>query len=114
LKALKLSAKSIGNTELEGAVLDTVEKVAAGQQISSSLKGFPPLLLRLVSTGEKSGKLAETLHRAASSYEEQFGRKIERALSLFEPAMILLMGFVVCIIVLAVLLPIFQMNQLIK
>ncbi|MFO7667569.1 MAG: type II secretion system F family protein [Desulfobacterales bacterium] len=114
LNALKLAAKSIGNTELETSVLDTVEKVAAGQQISSSLTGFPPLLLRLVSTGEKSGKLAETLHRAASSYEEQFGRKIERALSLFEPAMILLMGFVVCIIVLAVLLPIFQMNQLIK
>lgn len=114
LKALKLSAKSIGNRELEVSVLDTVEKVAAGQQISSSLIGFPPLLIRLVSTGEKSGKLAETLHRAASSYEEQFNRKIERALSLFEPAMILLMGFVVCIIVLAVLLPIFQLNQLVR
>jgi general secretion pathway protein F len=114
LKALKLSAKSIGNRKLEASVLDAVEKVAAGQQISSSLTGFPPLLLRLVSTGEKSGKLAEILHNAASSYEEQFGRKIERALSLFEPAMILLMGFVVCIIVLAVLLPIFQLNQLVK
>ncbi|MDO8784626.1 MAG: type II secretion system F family protein [Syntrophales bacterium] len=114
LKALKLSAKSIGNRELETSVLDTVEKVAAGQQISSSLTGFPPLLLRLISTGEKSGKLAETMHMAASSYEEQFGRKIERALSLFEPVMILVMGFVVCIIVLAVLLPIFQLNQLVK
>ena len=114
LKALKLSAKSIGNKGLEASVLDAIEKVAGGQQISSSLRGFPPLFIRLVSTGEKSGKLAETLSRAASSYEEQFNRKIERALSLFEPAMILLMGFVVCIIVLAVLLPIFQLNQLIK
>jgi general secretion pathway protein F len=114
LKALKLSAKSIGNRELESSVLNTVEKVAAGQPISSSLAGFPPLLLRIISTGEKSGNLAETLHKAASSYEEQFGRKVERAMSLFEPAMILLMGFVVCIIVLAVLLPIFQLNQLVK
>ncbi|MBA3037504.1 MAG: hypothetical protein FP814_13565 [Desulfobacterium sp.] len=114
LKTLKLSAKSIGNRKLEISVLNSVEKVAAGQQMSSSLPGFPPIILRLISTGEKSGNLAQTLNRAASSYEEQFSRKIERALSLFEPIMILLMGFVVCIIVLAVLLPIFQMNQLVK
>ncbi|MGB5157910.1 type II secretion system F family protein [Desulfobacterium sp. N47] len=114
LKALKLSAKSIGNRKLENSVLNSVEKVAAGQQMSSSLPGFPPIILRLISTGEKSGNLAQTLNRAAYSYEEQFNRKIERALSLFEPIMILVMGFVVCIIVLAVLLPIFQMNQLIK
>ncbi|MFH2044339.1 MAG: type II secretion system F family protein [Pseudomonadota bacterium] len=114
LKALKLSAKSIGNRKLELNVLDSVEKVAGGQQMSSSLSGFPPLLLRLISTGEKSGNLAQTINRAALSYEQQFARKIEKALSLFEPAMVLSMGVVVCIIVLAVLLPIFQMNQLVK
>ncbi|MBU1053083.1 MAG: type II secretion system F family protein [Proteobacteria bacterium] len=114
LKALKLSAKSIGNRKLELNVLDSVEKVAAGQQMSSSLSGFPPLLLRLISTGEKSGNLAQTINRAALAYEQQFSRKIEKALSLFEPAMVLSMGVVVCIIVLAVLLPIFQMNQLVK
>lgn len=114
LKALRLSAKSIGNRKLELNVLDSVEKVAAGQKMSSSLTGFPPLLLRLISTGEKSGNLAQTINRAALAYEQQFSRKIEKALSLFEPAMILSMGVVVCIIVLAVLLPIFQMNQLVK
>ena len=84
-------------------------------------KDIKPLLrvrvkavIQLVSTGEKTGRLAETLNRAASSYEEEFNRKMANTVSLFEPVMILLMGFVVCFIVLAVLLPIFQLNQLVK
>jgi general secretion pathway protein F len=67
-----------------------------------------------MSTGERSGKLTEILTKAADSYEEEFTRKVQRALSLLEPGMILLMGFIVGLIVLAVLLPIFQLNQLIK
>ncbi|MFH1082471.1 MAG: type II secretion system F family protein [Pseudomonadota bacterium] len=54
------------------------------------------------------------MNRAASSYEEEFNRKMANTVSLFEPVMILLMGLVVCFIVLAVLLPIFQLNQLVK
>ncbi|MFA4916625.1 MAG: type II secretion system F family protein [Syntrophales bacterium] len=114
LKSLKFAGKSIGNRELESQVLAAEGKVAEGGSLSSSLRGFPPVLIQLVSTGEKSGRLAETMNRAAESYEEEFNGKMEKAVSLFEPVMILLMGLVVCFIVLAVLLPIFQLNQLIK
>jgi general secretion pathway protein F len=99
---------------LEANVVNAGEKVAEGQTIASALQGFPPVFIRLIATGEKSGKLAETLKKAASSYEEEFNRKVDRAVSIFEPAMIILMSVLVCFIVLAVLLPIFQLNQLVK
>ncbi len=114
LKALSLSARSMGNRRLEATVLNAERRVAEGQNLSSTLEGFPPVFLQLISTGEKSGRLPETLNRAARSYEEEFNRKVNRMVSLFEPAMILVMGLVVLFIVLAVLLPMFQLNQLIK
>jgi general secretion pathway protein F len=114
LKALSLSAKSMGNRKLESSVLEAERRVAEGQSLSSTLEGFPPVFIQLISTGEKSGRLPETLNRAAQSYEEEFNRKVNRVVSLFEPAMILAMGLVVLFIVLAVLLPMFQLNQLIK
>ena len=114
LRALRLSAKSMGNKALEESVLKAEEMVAGGQRLSASLEKFPPVFIQLISTGEKSGRLAETLYRAADSYEENFRRKVDRAVSVFEPAMILFMGLVVGLIVLAVLLPMFQLNQLIR
>lgn len=114
LRALSLAAKSMGNRELEASVRDAEKKVAEGQSLSSTLEGFPPVFVQLTATGERSGRLPETLKRAADSYEEEFNRKVTRAVSLFEPVMILVMGLVVLFIVLAVLLPMFQLNQLIK
>lgn len=114
LRALELSAKSIGNKALEMKVIDAGRRVAEGARLSASLEDFPPMLLQLITTGERSGRLVEVLKNAADSYEEEFSRRVQNALSFLEPAMILLMGLIVGIIVLAVLLPIFQLNQLIK
>lgn len=114
LMALKLSAKSVGNRAMETMILKAGESVAEGRTISSSLEGFPPVFLQLVATGEKTGMLSDTMKKAASSYEAEFNRKIDKAVAALEPAMVLMMGFVICFIVLAVLLPIFQLNQLIK
>jgi general secretion pathway protein F len=114
LRSLELSAKSIGNKVLEKKVIEAGKKVAEGARLSTSLEGFPPVLLQLISTGERSGKLIEVLKNAAHSYEEEFSRRVQKSLSLLEPSMILLMGLIVGFIVLAVLLPIFQLNQLIK
>ncbi|HXW68132.1 MAG TPA: type II secretion system F family protein [Dissulfurispiraceae bacterium] len=114
LRALDLSAKAIGNSVYEKKVRDAVKRVAEGSSLSSSLEGFPPVLLQLIATGEKSGRIVEVLNKAADSYEDVFGRSVKKALSLLEPAMILAMGFVVSFIVLAVLLPMFQLNQLVK
>jgi len=114
LTVLKLAAQSIGNRALEADVLHAGKKVAEGQALASSLRGFPSVFVQLVATGEKTGMLADTMKRAALSYEEEFSRKIDDAVSIFEPAMIIAMSLVVCFIVLAVLLPIFQLNQLVK
>ncbi len=114
LRSLELSAKAIGNMAIETTMKAAGKKLAEGGRLSASLKGFPPVLLQLISTGEKGGNLAEVLSKAADSYEDEFGRRVQKALSLLEPAMILLMGLLVGFIVLAVLLPMFQMNQLIK
>jgi general secretion pathway protein F len=114
LRALDLSAKSVGNKLIETRIAEAGRRVAEGARLSASLEGFPPVLLQLISTGEKSGQLIGILSNAANSYEEEFSRRIQKALSFLEPAMILLMGVIVGLIVLAVLLPIFQLNQLIK
>jgi general secretion pathway protein F len=114
LKALGLSARSTGNSELEASILGGAERIAEGQRLSASLEKFPPVFIQLVSTGEKSGRLPESLSRAADSYEEEFDRKVTNFVSLLEPAMIIVMGLVVLFIVLAIVLPMFQLNQLIK
>jgi len=114
LKALELSAQSVGNAVLDDKIMSSAKNIAEGARLSASLEGFPPVLLQLISTGEKSGTLAQILKKAADSYEEEFERRVQKALSLLEPVMILLMGLVVGFIVLAVLLPMFQLNQLVK
>jgi general secretion pathway protein F len=114
LRALELSAKSMGNESLERKVNEAGKHVAEGARLSASLEGFPPVLLQLISTGERSGQLVPVLKKAADSYEEEFSRQVQKALSYLEPTMILVMGLIVGLIVLAVLLPIFQLNQLIK
>lgn len=114
LRALELSAKSLGNLVLEEKIMLAATRVAEGARLSASLEGFPPMLLQLISTGEKSGTLVDLLGKAADTYEEEYERKIQKFLSLLEPVMILLMGIIVGFIVLAVLLPMFQLNQLVK
>jgi general secretion pathway protein F len=114
LRALELSAQSVGNVVLGSKIMASAKNIAEGAKISASLEGFPPVLLRLISTGEKSGTLAEVLKKAADSYEEEFERRVQKGLSLLEPSMILIMGLLVGFIVFAVLLPLFQLNQLVK
>ena len=114
LRSLELSAKSIGNAVLGERILRAAERVAEGGRLSSSLEGLPSVLLQLISTGERSGTLVEVLNKAADSYEEEFERRVQKALALLEPLMILLMGLIVGFIVLAVLLPMFELNQLVK
>ncbi len=114
LQALALSSKSVGNMAIEAKINAAEKKVAEGGRLSASLEGFPPTLLQLVATGEKSGTLAEILSRAADSYEEEFSRRVQKALALLEPSMILIMGLIVGFIVFAVLLPMFQLNQIVR
>ncbi|MFT6047557.1 MAG: general secretion pathway protein F, partial [Arenicella sp.] len=71
---------------------------------------FPPLLVQMVASGENSGKLDHMLEKAASATESEMETRISMMVGLFEPVMILVMGLAVLVIVLAILLPIFDLN----
>jgi general secretion pathway protein F len=114
LKSLDLAAKSTGNSILKNDLTGAAKKITEGAGVSASLTTLPPVLRQMIATGEKTGKLAELLDRAADAYEEDFSKKVQTALTLLEPSMIVFMGVIVGFIVFAVLLPLFQMNQLIK
>jgi general secretion pathway protein F len=114
LNAMQLTAGVTGNSRLKQRILSARERVSQGARLSTSLEGFPPTLLQILSTGEQSGSLPEVLRKTAASYEDEFDRKLQHALGLLEPSLILLMGLIVGFIVLAVLLPIFELNQLIR
>ncbi|MBF0319269.1 MAG: type II secretion system F family protein [Nitrospirae bacterium] len=114
LRALRLASRSIGNTYLSAHVEAAEKEVAEGVSLSAALSAFPPIVRQIVSTGEKTGTLPEMLQRAARMYENEFRLGVKKSLSAFEPALIILMGLLVGFIVFAVLLPIFELNQLIK
>ena len=114
LKALELSGPSSGNLRIETEIREARQRLSEGADLAQALRGFPTVFTQLLATGQKSGQLALAVKKAASSYEEDFKRRLERSLALLEPTMILLMGGTVGFIVFAVLLPIFQLNQLVK
>ena len=114
LNAMQLTSKATGNSVLEKRIMSAQDLVSQGAKLSTSLEGFPPTLLQIIATGEQTGNLPEVLKRTAESYEAEFDRKLQRAISLLEPSIILLMGLVVLFIVLAVLLPIFDLNQIMQ
>lgn len=114
LDALQVGAATIGNLFVRGALERAREQVKGGVSLHRALVGegqFPPMLINMVASGEASGTLPEMLERIADNQERTFSRQVDMALALFEPAMILLMGAIVLFIVLAVLLPIMQLNQ---
>ena len=91
--------------------------VREGGSLSRSLastKMFPPVMVHLIASGEQSGKLDEMLERVASSQAQEIESRVSTLTSLLEPMLMLVMGVVVLLIVIAILLPIFELNTLIK
>jgi len=117
LAALASGARAMGNVVMRDAVERTTERVREGASLARALgetRNFPPLLVHLVASGEMSGKLEQMLERAARLETQALERRLAVFLTLLEPAMILVMGAVVLLIVLAILLPIIQLNQLVR
>lgn len=114
LRALQMTSKATGNVVLENKIIEAKEKVTQGARLSSSLDGFPQSILQIISTGEQTGKLPEVLGKTAEAYETEFDRKLQQAMGLLEPVLILVMGLIVGFIVVSVLLPIFEMNQIMR
>jgi general secretion pathway protein F len=99
------------------AVERATERVREGASLARALgetRRFPPLLVHLVASGEMSGKLEQMLERAARLETQALERRLAVFLTLLEPLMILVMGAVVLLIVLAILLPIIELNQLVR
>jgi len=116
LDSMHISTEVINNQIIKAAVVKAADRVREGEHISVALNNtgfFSPLVLQLVQNGESSGKLGDMLERSARAEENEFAGITALFIGLFEPAMILFMGAVVLFIVLAILIPIFDMNELV-
>jgi len=117
LEAMKISAEVIENLPMREAVNEAALRVREGGSISRSLdssKLFPPMMIHLVSSGEAGGRLEEMLSRSAIGQEREVDGRIAALLGILQPLLIVAMGAVVMVIVLAILLPIFEINNLIR
>lgn len=117
LNALQSAIAVINNLPMRAAVEDAVRQVREGASLSRSLghaKLFPPLVIHLIASGEASGRLDSMLQRAADAQARELEGWVKTLTAMLEPVLILTMGLVVLFIVVAILLPIFEMNQLIK
>ncbi len=117
LAALDSGARVMTNLVLRQAVDQAGEQVRQGTTLARALAGtqaFPPLLIHLVASGEVSGKLEQMLERAAQLETRSLERRLAVFLTLIEPVMILVMGGIVLLIVLAILLPVIEINQLVR
>ncbi len=117
LEGLRISSSVISNIPMRTAVEDAATMVKEGAPIHTALERsgyFPPMTVQLIASGENSGRLEEMLERAADSQEKEMESTVATLVGLFEPFMILFMGVMVLLIVLAILLPIFDLNQLVK
>lgn len=117
LDALRISGEVVTNLPMKAAVTDAAVRVREGAPIGRSLahsRLFPPMMIHLISSGEASGELDTMLERTAQHQERELDSILQALVGLLGPLMILVMGGLVLVIVLAMLLPIFELNQLVK
>jgi len=117
LDALRISAEIIPNRPIRRAIENAASQVREGGSLHQALDQsglFPAITLSLIASGESSGQLQQLLAQAAKNQAQETQGLINMLLSIFEPLLILIMGIVVLLIVLAILMPIFELNQLIR
>ena len=125
LRSLQAAGETLTNVAMRLRVMDATQRVREGFSLARALRAdaeqekqaghlklFPPVLIHLIASGEATGKLPEMLGRAADIHAREAERRALFFTSLLEPILILTMGLVVMLIVLAVLLPIIEINQL--
>jgi general secretion pathway protein F len=122
LRSLQAAGETLTNLAMRGRVMDATSRVREGFSLALRADGderktgqarlFPPVLIHLIASGEATGKLPDMLSRAADIHAREAERRAMFFTSLLEPVLILAMGVVVMLIVLAVLLPIIEINQL--
>jgi general secretion pathway protein F len=117
LNSLEIVKTVVNNQLLSQAIEETKADVREGEGIAPSLKSsglFPAIVTHMIATGEASGNLEEMLAKVADAYEAEVETKVTALTSILEPVIILAMGLVVGFIVISILLPIFEMNQLVR
>jgi general secretion pathway protein F len=127
LRSLQAAGETVTNLAMRSRVMDAVQRVREGFSLAKALRAdadeekkqghvklFPPVLIHLIASGEATGKLPEMLGRAADIHSREAERRALFFTSLLEPILILAMGVVVMLIVMAVLLPIIEINTLVK
>ncbi len=114
LTALDIVKRIVANAVIEEAIEDAKKGVRKGEDLATPLRAskvFPPILIHMVALGEKSGQLESMLVKVADSYEEEVDMTVNTLVSLLEPLMVMVMGVFVGFMVLAILLPIFDLSQ---
>ncbi len=114
--SLELAKDAVRNEVISNAIYQAKEDISRGDSMSKALRRsgvFPPLFLHMVEIGEKSGNLEQMLDDISKNYEEEVTMALNRFTTLLEPLVIITMGLIVGIIAISILMPIFEMNQLI-
>jgi len=117
IRALDAGAQTLTNDAMRNNVIDAVSRVREGAPLSRALAAgghFPPVMIHMIASGEATGELPDMLDRTAKTLSSEVERRTLALTSLLEPILILIMGAVVLMIVLAVLLPIIEINQLVR
>ncbi|MBI4356780.1 MAG: type II secretion system inner membrane protein GspF [Gammaproteobacteria bacterium] len=116
LEALRISGEVLNSLPIRKAVAEATKRVSEGTSLKTALETgghFPPMALHMIASGEASGELEAMLDRVAHNQEREFENLMSGLLGLIAPVMVVIMGGVVLLIVLAILLPIFELNEMV-
>jgi general secretion pathway protein F len=116
ITSLQIVRNIVNNVLIGDVIEEAIEDIQAGKSLNVALSKsvwFPPVFRQMISVGEQSGDLEGMLHKIADAYEREVETRITGMTALIEPIMILLMAVVVGFIVISILLPIFEMNQMV-
>lgn len=116
ITSLQIVRNVVNNVLIDDVIDDAMVDIQAGKSLNLALSRsiwFPPVFRQMVAVGEQSGELEKMLHKIADAYEREVETRITGMTALIEPVMILLMAVIVGFIVISILLPIFEMNQMI-
>ena len=117
LQAMEIGKNVLENVKLENVIAEAIGSIREGESIADPLKrsgAFPPMVTHMIAVGERSGQLEDMLHNVSKAYESEVETKIATVTSLLEPIMIVVMGGAVGFIVVSIMMPLMQMNNLVQ